>query len=210
MRKPVLEALVKIRPVFGDAGEGRRFQVCAICPAIEGATGGLGLIGLCPVDRERAAIPRPFRARAVAYHELTERHRPLVNQAECDFWGGRGRHAGQIIFDFVSRGLQSESRSLPAEVVGQQALFPSGDYIRSDAPLTLEIHDVLIRTTGCGDRMRSVLVDSPGASRPRCVARERGNPQGYAQCTFRHRHDRRRRPAILWNPAPSGSSVTRP
>jgi len=52
---------------------------------------------------------------------------------------------------------------------------------------------------------------SPGASRPRMrCARARQPSKGMHQCTFRHRHDRRRRPGDLWNRRPSGSSVTRP
>ena len=106
-----------------------------------------------------------FEQGPVAYHELDqEGNVRWVNQAECELLGVEaGAILGKPIFEFVSRGSQSESReAFQRKLSGQQALDPfPRDHIRSDGRhLTLEIHEVLIRDArGVVTGIRSVMLD---------------------------------------------------
>jgi PAS domain S-box-containing protein len=106
-----------------------------------------------------------FEQGPVAYHELDQEGIVRwVNQAECDLLGVEaGAMLGKPIFDFVSRGVQSESRdAFQRKLSGQQALVPfPRDHVCSDGRhLTLEIHEVLIRDDrGVATGIRSVMLD---------------------------------------------------
>jgi PAS domain S-box-containing protein len=150
-----------------------------------------------------------FEQGPVAYHELDrEGIVRWVNQAECDLLGvDAGAMLGRSIFDFVSRGLQSESReAYQRKLSGQQALVPfPRDYIRSDGRrLTLEIHDVLIQDNrGVATGMRSVLVDVTGRKQTEDALREsEATLQGVCTSALSAivMIDGEGR-AILWNPA---------
>lgn len=106
-----------------------------------------------------------FEQGPVAYHELDQDGTVRrVNQAECELLGVEaGAMLGRPIFEFVSRGSQSESReAFHRKLSGQQPLAPfPRDHIRSDGRhLTLEIHEVLIRdASGVVTGIRSVMLD---------------------------------------------------
>ncbi len=106
-----------------------------------------------------------FEQGPVAYHELDrEGLVRWVNQAECDLLGVEaGAMLGKPIFEFVSRGAQSESQdAFKRKLSGQEALVPfPRDHIRSDGRhLTLEIHEELIRDHGgVVTGIRSVMLD---------------------------------------------------
>ncbi len=106
-----------------------------------------------------------FEQGPVAYHELDQEGIVRwVNQAECDLLGvDAGAMLGKPIFEFVSRGAQSESQdAFKRKLSGQEALVPfPRDHIRSDGRhLTLEIHEELIRDDkGVATGIRSVMLD---------------------------------------------------
>jgi len=120
-----------------------------------------------------------FERGPVAYHELDrEGIVRWVNQAECDLLGvDAGAMLGKPIFEFVSRGTQSESRdAFQRKLAGQQALVPfPRDHIRSDGRhLTLEIHEELIRDDkGVATGIRSVMLDVTARKQAEDALRER-------------------------------------
>ncbi len=120
-----------------------------------------------------------FEQGPVAYHELDqEGHVRWVNQAECDLLGVEaGAMLGKPIFEFVSRGAQSESQdAFKRKLAGQEALVPfPRDHIRSDGRhLTLEIHEELIRDDrGVATGIRSVMLDVTARKQAEDALRER-------------------------------------
>ena len=120
-----------------------------------------------------------FEQGPVAYHELDQEGIVRwVNQAECDLLGVEaGAMLGKPIFEFVSRGAQSESRdAFKRKLSGQEALVPfPRDHIRSDGRhLTLEIHEELIRDdNGVATGIRSVMLDVTARKQAEDALRER-------------------------------------
>ena len=91
-----------------------------------------------------------FEQGPVAYHELDQEGIVRrVNRAECELLGVEaGAMLGRPIFEFISRGAQSESReAFKRKLSGQQTLAPFlREYVRSDGRhLTLQVYDVLVR-----------------------------------------------------------------
>jgi PAS domain S-box-containing protein len=150
-----------------------------------------------------------FEQGPVAYHELDQEGIVRwVNQAECDLLGvDAGAMLGKPIFEFVSRGAQSESRdAFKRKLSGQEALVPfPRDHIRSDGRhLTLEIHEELIRDDkGAVTGIRSVMLDVTARKQAEDALREReATLQGVCVSALHAivMIDGQGR-AILWNPA---------
>jgi len=120
-----------------------------------------------------------FERGPVAYHELDQEGIVRwVNQAECDLLGVEaGAMLGKPIFEFVSRGIESESRdAFQRKLAGEQALVPfPRDHVRSDGRhLTLEIHEELIRDDkGVVTGIRSVMLDVTARKQAEDALRER-------------------------------------
>ena len=115
-----------------------------------------------------------FEQGPVAYHELDQEGIVRwVNQAECDLLGVEaGAMLGKPIFDFVSRGVPSESRdAFQRKLTGRQALvsFPR-DHVCSDGRHpTLDIHEAPIRDDGYSSHLstaRQLLRRKAGGSEP--------------------------------------------
>jgi len=114
--------------VFGDAGEGRRLSSLRDLPLpLREQLEALGLNRtLSQLIESEQRFRDLFEQGPVAYHELDrEASSAGSTRLNATFWGGRGRHAGQIHLRLRFARPAIESReAYQRKLSGQQALVP--------------------------------------------------------------------------------------